>query len=215
MRWVQLLQAVGSEPVFETGLLIAGDVDPKDVRRQLSRWTAAGRLVQLRRGVYAFGQAEAVGRRTPEPFGLANRLVRASYVSTESALAYHGLIPEYVPVVTSVTARRPGRFDTPLGSFVYRHVKPAMLWGYRSVPVTREATALIADPEKALVDLFYLEPASAAPEFLDGLRLQNLDRIDLEGLVGMATRTGLARVVRAAGMVREMASRDAEEYVTL
>jgi hypothetical protein len=215
MRWVQLLQAVGSEPVFETGLLLAGDVDPKDVRRQLSRWTAAGRLVQLRRGVYAFGPAEAMGRRAPEPFGLANRLVHASYVSIESALAYHGLIPEYVPVVTSVTSRRPGRFDTPLGSFVYRHVKPAMLWGYRSVAVTREVSALIADPEKALVDLLYLEPASAAPEFLDGLRLQNLDRLEPEILARMATRTGLARVVRAAGMVREMASRDAEEYVTL
>jgi len=35
MDFTYLLQVVGDEPVFETGLLLAGDVDPVDVRRQL------------------------------------------------------------------------------------------------------------------------------------------------------------------------------------
>src|SRR5689334_4820969 len=38
MRFEDLLETVDREPVFETGLLLAGDVDPADVRRQLSRW---------------------------------------------------------------------------------------------------------------------------------------------------------------------------------
>jgi hypothetical protein len=37
MRFEDLLEIVDREPVFETGLLLAGDVDPADVRRQLSR----------------------------------------------------------------------------------------------------------------------------------------------------------------------------------
>ncbi|MCS7080575.1 MAG: hypothetical protein NZ585_11100 [Chloracidobacterium sp.] len=53
MEFAELLRLVGNEPVFETGLLLAGAVDPNDVRRQLSRWTTAGRLYQLRRGLYA------------------------------------------------------------------------------------------------------------------------------------------------------------------
>ena len=44
MEFTELLGIVGSEPVFETGLLLAGDVNPADIQRQLSRWTAAGRL---------------------------------------------------------------------------------------------------------------------------------------------------------------------------
>ncbi len=44
MEFSHLLHIVGNEPVFETGLLLADQVDPRDVRRQLSRWVKAGRL---------------------------------------------------------------------------------------------------------------------------------------------------------------------------
>ena len=57
MKFARLLEIVGDEPVFETGLLLCGDVDPADVRRQLSRWTRNGQLHQLRRGLYALGAA--------------------------------------------------------------------------------------------------------------------------------------------------------------
>lgn len=64
---------MGDEPVFEAGLLLAGDVDPSDVRRQLSRWVNAGRLYQLRRGLYAL--APPFQKIRPHPFLVANRLV--------------------------------------------------------------------------------------------------------------------------------------------
>ena len=51
MKFTDPLTIVGDEPVFEAGLLLASDVHPADVRRQLSRWVRAGRLCQLRRGL--------------------------------------------------------------------------------------------------------------------------------------------------------------------
>ena len=45
MKYEDLLALVGEEPLFETGLLLAGDVDPADVQQQLSRWTRASRLI--------------------------------------------------------------------------------------------------------------------------------------------------------------------------
>ena len=56
----------------------------------------------------------------PHPFVVANRMVRGSYVSCQSALAHYSLIPEHVPVVTSVTTSRPGRWETPLGIYEFR-----------------------------------------------------------------------------------------------
>jgi hypothetical protein len=41
LEFINLLDIVGNEPAFETGLLLAGAVDPNDVRRQLSHWTKA------------------------------------------------------------------------------------------------------------------------------------------------------------------------------
>jgi predicted transcriptional regulator of viral defense system len=98
MEFTHLLEIVGDTPVFETGLLLAGNVDPADVRRQLSRWTAAGRLYQLRRGVYTL--APPFQKVKPHPFVSANALVQPSYVSLQAALAHHGLIPDYTPVTT-------------------------------------------------------------------------------------------------------------------
>lgn len=53
MKFNELLEIVGEQPFFERGLLLTGVVDPNDVRRQLSRWEHAGRIYQLRRGLYA------------------------------------------------------------------------------------------------------------------------------------------------------------------
>ena len=53
MNFDHLMKIVRDEPVFETGLLLAGDVDPNHIRRQLTRWTNNDRLYQLRRGLYA------------------------------------------------------------------------------------------------------------------------------------------------------------------
>jgi hypothetical protein len=56
MEFTRLVEIVGDEPVFETGLLLAGDVDPNDVRRQLSRWTQAKEFCDV---AARFTQAQA------------------------------------------------------------------------------------------------------------------------------------------------------------
>ena len=150
MKFERLIEIVDDEPVFETSLLLVGDVNPADMRRQLSRWTSAGRLYQLRRGLYAL--PPPFQKIKPHPFLVANHLVGASYVSLQSALAHYGLIPEYVPVVTSVTTARPGRWDTPLGSYEFRHVKTDLFRGYRLAEVNPGQQAFVASPEKALLD---------------------------------------------------------------
>lgn len=70
MEFSKLLKIAGDEPAFKTGLLLAGEVDPADVRRQLSRWTKAKRLYQLRRGLYAL--APPFQKVKPHPFVIAN-----------------------------------------------------------------------------------------------------------------------------------------------
>ncbi len=213
MEFSQLLEIVGDEPVFETGLLLAGDVDPANVRRQLSRWTQAGRIYQLRRGMYAL--APPFQKVKPHPFLVANRLVRGSYISLQSALAYHGWIPEAVPVATSVTARRPGRWDTPLGVYEYRHVKKELLFGYQWAEVGNDQWAFVATGEKALLDLVHLQPRGDNPEYLRQLRLQNLEQLDLDRLQEQAARARSPKLCRAAEHIMAFARAEAEEYETL
>jgi hypothetical protein len=197
MRFEALLTIVEDEPVFETGFLLAGDVDPGDVRRQLSRWVTGGRLLQLRRGLYAL--APPYRKVKPHPFLVANHLVRGSYVSLQSALAYHGLIPEHVPVTTSVTTGRPQRRENPLGSFEYHHVRKDLLTGYRVERLGDGQEALVATPAKALADLVGLVPGADSRAYLSELRLQGIEKIDpteLEGHPILGARPKVRRALR-------------------
>ena len=148
MKFEELVEIVADEAVFETGLLLAGNVDASNLRRQLSRWTRAGRLLQMRRGLYAL--APPWQKRKPQPFLVANRLASGSYVSGFSALAFAQAIPEYVAEVTSCTGGRPCAYRTPLGRFSFRRLKPKLCFGYRQVALSGGQQAFLAEPEKAL-----------------------------------------------------------------
>ncbi|MGD2245669.1 MAG: hypothetical protein PVI11_03890 [Candidatus Aminicenantes bacterium] len=206
MKWDELLQIVGREPVFSSSLLKTGSVNPVDVGKQLSRWVKSGKLIQIRRGLYAL--SEHYSKIQPHPFYIANRIQRASYVSLQSALKYYGLIPEYVPAVTSVTTGRPHILEIPLGDFIFRHIKKESFFEYKLIDVENNQSAFIASPEKSLLDLLYLTPGSDDPSYLRELRLQNLDRLNLEQIQTTAGHTGSRKLIRAAelleGLIKEL-----------
>lgn len=210
MRFDELLGIVGDEPVFETGLLLAGVGDIQGVQRQLSVWVKAGRLIKLRRGLYAVAPPHRT--RPPEPFTVSNRLVRPSYVSLESALHFHELIPDVPFGVTGITTGKQGSRETPIGRYVYHHVSADRFWGAELREVARGERALIARPEKALIDLLYLVPRSDDPAFVRQLRLQNTDVLDDRALEQMVGRFGSPKVARGINHVRTVVREDREGW---
>jgi predicted transcriptional regulator of viral defense system len=173
-----------------------------DVRRQLARWKASGKVVQLRRNVYVL--AAPWRRVEPHPFLIANELHPPSYVSLQSALAHHGLIPEAVPVTTSVTTSRPATIDTPLGRHIYQHVRPEAFFGYQRVAVTRGQDALVADAAKALLDLVHLTPGGDAAAYLSSLRMEGLGEVPPEDLRDHARRWNRPKIDRAVDALLAM-----------
>jgi predicted transcriptional regulator of viral defense system len=200
MKWQALLALVADEALFASALLLAGDVSAAQVRLQLSRWVKTGRLLQLRRGLYAL--APTWRKLEPHPFLIANQLQRGSYVSLQSALAFYGVIPEHVPTVTSVGPGRPETVRTPLGAFQFSHLAQTLLFGYSRVEIAPRQFAFVASPEKALLDLVHLTPSADSAEYLQELRLQNPASISLATLDGLAQRSRKPKLTRAARLVR-------------
>jgi predicted transcriptional regulator of viral defense system len=213
MVFDELLGLLDKAPVFDTGFLLAGRQNPAYIQRQLAEWVRAGKLWQLRRGLYA--PAPPYQKVAPHPFLVANRLVPGSYVSLQSALAYYGLIPEYVPAVTSVNTRRPGRWMTPIAPFIYHRIAPALFFGYERLNVGEDQAAFVASPEKALLDLTYLQPGGDAPVYLSSLRLQNLEQLDLDRLRHLAERAAKPKLRRAAEAIIRLARQEQDMYETL
>ena len=195
MKFEDLLHIARHTPIIRTGLLLVGDVTPAYLRLQLSRWVSEGKLIKLRRGVYAL--ADPYRTCPVHPFSVANAIEPASYVSCQSALAWYGLIPEHAVSITSVTSARTRTRITSLGSYIYRHVLPELMLGFSNVELSENESALVALPEKALLDLLYLEPHSDSPEYLQQLRLQSVEVMDRGKLLDLADRMGKPKLRRA------------------
>ncbi len=132
---------VGGSPNRQFGLL----------RRALK----AGEVVRIHRGLYCL--AAKYLRQKVDPLVLAQRIYGPSYISLETALSYHGWIPEAVYAITSVSGDRSREFDTPLGHFSFTRVPQRTFYAEVS-RVEKEAggSFLLASPLKALADYVYV-----------------------------------------------------------
>lgn len=212
MDFESLLDKVANLPLFESSLLFAGDVDKCQIRVQLSRWVAAGKIIQLRRGLYTL--APRYRKVDLHPFVAAAYLNRSSYISLQTALAYYDLIPENLSAVVCITVGRPEQIHNAVGDFEYRHLSNQYFWGYRPLAIGEEVV-FMAQPEKALLDLVYLTPGADDPLYINEMRLQNTERYDIACLCVYADRFRMPKMTRAANILTRLFENEREEYEDL
>ena len=181
MRFEDFRKKYHGWPVIPSALVVREDQAEYQVNRnQLSRWAKKGSLVTLKKGLYAFPLEE--NEAAPETLYIANRLYEPSYISLEYALSLYELIPEYVPVVTSVTTRKTMSFKNAFGHFSYQRVVPRAFRGFRQEKQSHERQVFVAEPEKAVLDFLYLNASRFLEDFEGALtgsfRFQNLGTLD-------------------------------------
>jgi hypothetical protein len=166
------------------------------VNRALHR----GELLRLRRGRYRLASRVANGGPYPggsahpgsgvHPFVLVQGLVPGAYVSFESALAFHGWIPEAVTLVQAVTPDRRSRQYQIDEAGLFQFAPLPLIKGFMLEAVDRVVlqgqAALVAQPLRALLDLFCLHrwDWSSARAWLGGARidLEPLGSLEVERL---------------------------------
>ncbi len=121
----------------------------------VKRAIAHGEIIHIRRGLYCI--APRYQKKSMSVYALAQRIYGPSYISLESALSWHGWIPEAVHTITSASFRKSREFKTPVGIFSYDHIPQRVFYAEvdRFVDGSQEAF-LIASPLKALADYVYI-----------------------------------------------------------
>jgi len=151
---------------------------PKLDKRRLNEWGKKGYIENVKRGFYRFTDL-------PKQEGLrlfsANKIYSPSYISLESALSFHKIIPEAVFSVTSVSTLNTTNLKTSLGSFNYNHVKENLFFGY----VLNEINGLtvsMASLEKAILDYLYLHSEIKSVSDVQGLRwnIEGLRKMNIQ-----------------------------------
>ena len=188
MRWDGFYKKVQGLPLIETKVLRLL-FDNKNIELQLNRWVKQRKIIQLKRGYYIL---EENYRKLDvfEPY-IASVLKSPSYISLEKALEMHHLIPDVVFTVTSVTTKqRPAEFISKIGRFKYSSIKKEYVWGYHTIKLENQK-GYLADPEKALIDLFYFEQKKISTEYIQSLRLQNIELLNFDKLKKYAVRLNI------------------------
>lgn len=176
----QIRQQIDREIFDYQGLLqcLSDFAKPRD---KIKRLLDAGDIVRVKKGIYVFGEAY---RRAPVSRELlANLIYGPSYVSLDYALAWHGVVPERVSTVTSVTTGRSRVFTTPFGVFSYRYLpNPRYAVGALLQQGERESF-LLASPEKALADKVWDDKRFSGMAMAEyGAYLRNDLRVDIDHL---------------------------------
>ncbi|MDP1722176.1 MAG: hypothetical protein Q8L37_03125 [Candidatus Gottesmanbacteria bacterium] len=143
-----------------------------------------GILVKLERGIYV------LVHRTPDAFLIANVLHGPSYISCESALNMHGILSQFPYEVTSVTTNKPIQKTVQERLYSYGHIQPSLYWGYEKV-----RGALIAHPEKAILDQAYFAARGLRQFPLDEYEVSRIDKNRLASYMKRMPHTPPVQVI--------------------
>lgn len=126
---------------------------------RINRALQAKEILQIRRGLYVL--APPYRKTTLQVRSLAQIMYGPSYISLESALSWHGLIPEAVYTLTSVSLGKSKTFETPVGIFSYTRVPQKTLFaGVDRLQEDQNPPVFMANPLKALLDYIYVHRVS-------------------------------------------------------
>jgi hypothetical protein len=130
--------------------------DSEDKRYGLvKRAIAGGEIIHIRRGLYCL--APKYQKKKLNLYALAEHIYGPSYVSLESALSWHGWIPEAVYTLTSASLGKSKEFKTPLGAFSYSRVPQKVFYsGVERLSDEAGDAFMMAQPIKALADYVYV-----------------------------------------------------------
>ena len=190
MKYIEFKKLVRDIPVFSTPQLSLLTKEKQVFRNQISRWKRQGLIIPLKKGLYVLNELDRKINLSRE--FIANQLVFPSYLSLEYALFFYGFIPERVFQVTSVTSKKTTEFVNSWGTFIYRNLKSELFFGYTNLQDENGLQMLMAEKEKAFLDLLYLNLSQIESNNLDFLeesyRFENLDELNKSVLLNYAER---------------------------
>lgn len=188
MKYKVFKDKISAFPIFSASQISSLTSNVQVLRNQLVFWKKQGLVIKLKKGLYILNEEDR--KTNPSRAFIANQLVSPSYVSTEYALSFYGLIPEKTEDVTSVTTKKTAVIKNSLGVFRYQHLQPRCFIGFKQFEEREGLPFFMATPEKALVDFFYLNLSrfkAAAPDIFHlSYRFQNMQDLNKKRLRGLA-----------------------------
>jgi len=121
-------------------------------KSKITKMINSKEIIQVKRGIFLDANDTSYSRNS-----LSSVIYGPSYISFESAMSYHGLIPERVTAVTcaSYNKNKNKEFHTSIGDFYYFYIPPKVFPYDTIIREENKQNFIIASPEKAICDSLY------------------------------------------------------------
>lgn len=147
-----------------------------------------GYVIKLRRGLYALKS------NFPSAYLVGNKLYEPSYISFDTAMSFHHLIPETIYSVTCATTKTTREFVANGIRYVYHRIKKRAFTGYRPLKYDGRVI-LMAEPEKAIADYLYYVDLKQRGLHYERLSLKHIKKKKLLEYIKLFQRPGMLRLV--------------------
>lgn len=161
------------------------ETDENSLKVSLNRLVRNGRILRITRGIYSTDISKVEWEK------LALELYAPSYLSFEWALAYHKILSQQPFQLTLASLNRSRKIDACNYIFIYHHIKPELFWGYK-----KENGTLIAEKEKAFLDLAYLSINGYARFDVSEMNLGLLDKKRIESYLKKFNSKKLSALIK-------------------
>ena len=154
----------------------------------IKTYTKKELFIKLKNGLYALADF------LPSQYLIANKLYEPSYISFDTALSFHGIIPETIYTIASATPKTSRKFETIGALFTYQKIKKEVYTGYKPIKYLGE-TILIAEPEKALADYLYFVDLGKRKLEYERINLAKIKKIKLINYVKLFKRPKILNLI--------------------
>lgn len=175
--WLALFKEHPEKHLFSTSDLFQFTGEKKDALLvQLTRLVKSGTLKRAGKGWYS----NPFYPPTQEEVAMVLR--HPSYISMEYALSFHSILSQTTYTITLITQKQPYTYRHEKGVFEYHQISKKLFQGFKKMN-----GFLMAEPEKALLDLMYIRCVrnrELNPEgimsLIDDMYLENMSKDRLE-----------------------------------
>jgi len=171
-------QIVSIEQIHEQAYENWGLQQTKNLVTKLVR---NGWLVRIKKGLYAISDLSNRGFLSLSPYAVANLLVRDSYISFESALAYHGMLDQLTNKIISISTSKHKTIKLNNIEYSFVNSKDEYFFGWQEVTMDNQ-TARIAHSEKALVDMIHFHRSKYSVDLVIEKLKEHRDSLDIKKL---------------------------------
>ncbi len=200
----RILTSGNLQAVFESNYTTAS------ARNRINQLSRSGWLKRIKRGKYLITDSILTRSQSDvSPLIIANSLIERSYVSFSRALNYYQMYDQFEKVITSITTQKRASYNFDTHTYIFSKVKESMYFGFA---VKRENGKMvrIAEAEKALIDLLYLNQEFSGASIVFETIKKYHHRLDLIKLQEYAIKSN-PTVLRKIGFLLDAAELESEK----